>query len=63
MDERDFYKPEVPEWVAKILAKKKRQDPFATIGHSKDWEKWKRKYSRKYKYAMLNGWTIEKEKE
>ncbi|AFQ29880.1 hypothetical protein P4493_05475 [Bacillus thuringiensis] len=59
MNENEFYKPVVPEWVAKILEKKKRNDPLATIGHSKEWENWKRKYPRKYKYAMLNGWIVE----
>lgn len=55
----NLYKPTVPEWVVKILQKKKNQDPFATLGYSKEWEAWKRKYSRKYKYAMLNGWIVE----
>lgn len=56
-----IYVPEVPEWVAKILRKKQSGDPLATIGHSKEWDKWKSKYSRKYKYAMLNGWVVEEE--
>ncbi|PHE64163.1 hypothetical protein COF68_04765 [Bacillus toyonensis] len=58
----EIYKPVVPEWVANILEKKKNQNPFATLGYSKEWEQYKRKYSRKIKYAKLNGWTIEEEK-
>ncbi len=54
-----IYKPVVPEWVGEILQRQKNQDRFATLGHSKEWDKWKRKYSRKLKYARLNGWIIE----
>ncbi|PGF05278.1 hypothetical protein [Bacillus toyonensis] len=61
MNENEFYKPVVPEWVARILEKKKQGDPLATLGYSKEWENWKRKYSKKYKYAMLNGWIVEGE--
>lgn len=59
----DSYKPEVPAWVAEVLAKKKRQDPFATLGVSKQWDEWKHRYSRKYKYAKLNGWKVKEETE
>ena len=57
----ELYKPEVPEWVGDILRKKKNNDPLATIGYSKRWHKWKRSYSRKYKYAMLNGWVVKRD--
>ncbi|MEK5205214.1 hypothetical protein NST55_28640 [Bacillus sp. FSL R10-2789] len=60
MIRNELYKPVVPDWVGEILQKKKNQDPFATMGYSKEWDKWKRKYSRKYKYAKLNGWAVEK---
>lgn len=59
MVSNELYKPVVPDWVGEILQKKKNRDPLATIGHSKEWDKWKSKYSRKYKYAMINGWTTE----
>lgn len=60
------YKPVVPKWVAEILLYEKN------IGHTqfshfpsgqlrKDWDKWKRSYSRKVKYAKLNGWIVEGE--
>ncbi|WP_124058338.1 hypothetical protein [Bacillus subtilis] len=55
------YRPAVPRWVSDILWKQKNQDPFATLGETKRWDEWKRKYSRKLKYARLNGWTIEEE--
>lgn len=55
------YKPSVPKWVGEILRRQKQQDPFAYLGHTKEWDKWKRSYSRKLKYARLNGWTIEEE--
>jgi hypothetical protein len=61
-DERT-YKPIVPKWVADILEKQKKQDVFATLGHAKEWDDWKRKYSRKLKYARLNGWIVEGENE
>lgn len=54
-----MYKPIVPEWVADILAKQREGNPLATVGHTKEWDKWKRKYSRKLKYARLNGWIVE----
>jgi hypothetical protein len=56
-----LYKPVVPKWVARILQKKKIKDPCATMGQTKEWDEWKRRYSRKYKYAMLNGWIVEEE--
>lgn len=55
----ETYRPTVPKWVAKILEKEKRKDPLADYGLSKEWEDWKRKYSRKLKYARLNGWIVE----
>lgn len=55
------YKPLVPKWVGEVLEKQRKQDVFATLGHSKEWEKWKRKYSRKLKYARQNGWIVEED--
>ncbi|ATO28917.1 hypothetical protein RA13_13650 [Bacillus atrophaeus] len=55
------YRPSVPRWVGDILLKQKNQDVFATCGKTKEWDEWKRRYSRKLKYARLNGWTIEEE--
>lgn len=57
MEER--YKPVVPKWVGEILQRKKNQDPFATHGRTKAWDEWKYRYSRKYKYAKLNGWIVD----
>ena len=58
MEDAD-YKPVVPRWVAEILEKKRNQDVFATLGYTKEWDEWKSKYSRKLKYARLNGWIVE----
>ena len=58
----NVYKPIVPKWVGEILERKRKQDIFATHGHQKEWDEWKRKYSRKLKYAKLNGWTVEETK-
>lgn len=55
----NHYKPVVPKWVGEILEKQRQQDALATIGYSKQWDEWKRKYSRKLKYARLNGWIVE----
>ncbi|WIT26805.1 hypothetical protein [Bacillus phage SPbetaL1] len=61
------YRPSVPRWVGDILEldKKRRQNQYRgslTSGQEKeDWDEWKRRYSRKLKYARLNGWTIEEE--
>ncbi|AJG59093.1 MULTISPECIES: hypothetical protein [Bacillus] len=60
-----LYKPTVPEWVAEILEldKKRKQNQYngsiASGQTRKQWDEWKRRYSRKYKYAMLNGWIVE----
>ncbi|MED1010767.1 hypothetical protein [Bacillus mycoides] len=56
-----LYKPVVPKWVAEILQRQKNQDHFATMGQTKEWDAWKRKYSRKLKYARLNGWIAEED--
>ncbi|WP_412758659.1 hypothetical protein [Niallia alba] len=53
------YKPVVPKWVGEILERQKRQDVFATHGRTKEWDEWKYRYSRKLKYARLNGWIVE----
>lgn len=57
----DVYKPVVPKWVAKILEGQRRQDVFASHGRTKEWDKWKHRYSRKLKYARLNGWIVEED--
>lgn len=62
----DVYIPEVPRFVAEILALEKKYNnihyPFKSSGETrKKWQEWKRRYSRKLKYARLNGWTIESE--
>lgn len=63
------YIPEVPYYVAKILDTK-RHNGYKYVfdcgydhkGNSlKDkFKTWKHHYSRKYKYALLNGYTVEK---
>lgn len=53
------YKPVVPGWVATILQDKKAGKMHYKAGKSKQWDAWKESYSRKYKYAMLNGWISE----
>lgn len=53
--EMNMYKPIVPKWVADILTKQREGNPLATIGHTKEWDKWKRKYAR------LNGWIVEED--
>lgn len=53
------YKPIVPRWVAEIIYREQKQDVFASHGKTKEWDEWKRKYSRKLKYARLNGWIME----
>jgi len=59
MNNTNLYIPVVPKWVGEILQRQKNQDHFATMGKTKEWDKWKRKYSRKLKYARLNGWSVE----
>ncbi|KOP82246.1 hypothetical protein ACFFHH_12735 [Cytobacillus solani] len=56
----NLYKPVVPKWVAEILDEQKKQNVFAAHGRMKEWDEWKRKYSRKLKYARINGWIVEK---
>lgn len=56
-----YYQPEVPQWVSDILRAEKERNPLAAHGRSRKWSSWKRSYSRKLKYARLNGWTIEEE--
>lgn len=64
MDNED-YKPVVPKWVARLLEleKKTLQSQYSGVIASgktrKDWDKWKHSYSRKFKYAMSNGWIVE----
>lgn len=55
---KTLYKPVVPKWVAEILERERNQDVFASHGRTKAWDKWKRSYSRKFKYAKLNGWIV-----
>jgi len=54
-----LYKPVIPQWVADILVKKREGNPHAVTGHRKEWDEWKYRYSRKYKYALRNGWIVE----
>lgn len=59
----NLYNPVVPKWVAEILEYEKNRHhlPFRHFPSGqtrKDWEKWKESYSRKLKYARLNGWTV-----
>lgn len=64
---QEVYKPVVPKWVGEILEldKLKRQDqyigPLCSGQTRKEWDTWKRKYSRKLKYARLNGWVVEED--
>lgn len=61
----ELYKPVVPAWVGELLEKdkKRRQNQFSGSVASgktrKDWVDWKYRYSRKLKYARLNGWIVE----
>lgn len=65
----ETYKPVVPAWVGEILEKdkKRRQSqfngPIASGQTRKDWDDWKYRYSRKLKYARLNGWIVEDDSE
>lgn len=67
VNDKHSYKPVVPKWVAEILEldKKRRQDQYrgsiAAGQEKKKWDDWKRRYSRKLKYARMNGWIIEEE--
>lgn len=66
-NEDESYKPVVPKWVADILQldKKRRQNQYsgsiASGQERKNWDEWKRRYSRKLKYARKNGWIVEDE--
>lgn len=61
----ETYRPVVPEWVGEILEldKLRRQDQYRgslCSGQTrKEWDEWKYRYSRKLKYARLNGWVVE----
>lgn len=55
------YKPVVPDWVGQILTDKKAGKMHYKAGLSKQWDEWKYRYTRKYKYALLNGWITESE--
>ena len=61
------YKPVVPKWVAEILdlEKLRRQNQYSgslcSGQRKKDWDEWKRRYSRKLKYSRLNGWIVEED--
>lgn len=59
----DSYKPVIPQWVAEILENKKKGLIHPYGGRKKEWDNWEYRYTRKLKYARLNGWTIEKEEE
>jgi hypothetical protein len=66
-DQEELYKPVVPKWVGEILEldKKRRQNQYrgslASGDTRKKWDDWKYRYSRKLKYARLNGWIVEKD--
>lgn len=60
------YKPVIPKWVAQILELEKKHNnihyPFKCSGQTrKEWDKWKKSYSRKLKYARMNGWIVGEE--
>lgn len=62
----ELYKPIVPKWVAEILDHEKNKGhlPFKHYPSGqlrKDWNDWKYRYSRKLKYAKLNGWIVEED--
>ncbi|MGG3890264.1 hypothetical protein [Metabacillus fastidiosus] len=65
----NVYKPVVPKWVAEILEldKLRRQNQYRgslCSGETRmKWDEWKYRYSRKLKYARLNGWIVEKDKD
>lgn len=58
-----IYKPIIPDWVADILDAERcsKNVAMAIIGHTKEWNQWKYSYSRKLKYARLNGYVRESE--
>lgn len=58
---QDLYKPVVPKWVGEILEKKKMGDIHPYGGRTKEWDEWKYRYSRKLKYARLNGWIVKED--
>lgn len=60
---KELYKPVIPFWVAKVLEKEKQQVPNPEIPYAKEWREWKKRYSRKLKYARLNGWIVEEDLE
>lgn len=43
------------------FSKEERGNPHATTGYRKEWDEWKYRYSRKLKYARLNGWIVEED--
>lgn len=53
----ELYKPVVPNWVSPFLFRDKNK--IIPIHEDKAFADWKFSYSRKYKYAMKNGWLIE----
>lgn len=62
----ESYKPVIPAWVAKILAFEKQtgrmHHPDKCHGEArKKWDNWTRRYSRKLKYARMNGWIVDTE--
>jgi hypothetical protein len=57
----DLYKPIVPKWVAEILENKQKGLIHPYCGRRKEWDDWECRYSRKLKYARLNGWIVEGE--
>jgi hypothetical protein len=61
IENKNVYKPVVPKWVAEILEKERKQVVLPELGYTKKWDKWKYRYSRKLKYARLNGWIVEED--
>lgn len=63
---KEYYTPIVPMWIASILdnEKKFKNNPkmlYIIYGNKKEkaaWDKWKKHYSRKLKYARENGYII-----
>lgn len=63
----DLYIPEIPGYAAKAIEKEKNKGhlpPWDRQLHGKErklFDEWSRHYSRKLKYARLNGYTIKSE--
>ena len=58
-EEKQNYKPVVPKWVSEMVFLEKRNQLPMFGKELNKFSSWKQRYSRKYKYAKLNGWTFE----